>query len=118
MTLRKIRYKNIGILLILAFVTFCIIFNHYVNLKKEKYRKEFKESKFIGIITKNYRQKGGTILFYKNIETGIETELNPSDTLADIAKISDTIIKIENLNECIVKNMGKHIRIICEYEEK
>lgn len=118
MTLRKIIYKNTGSLLILAFITFCIIFNHYGNLKQTHFRKEFKESKFIGIITKNYRQKGGTILFFKNIETGIETQLNPSDTLAEIAKISDTIIKLENLNECIVKNTGKRIRIVCEYEEK
>lgn len=109
--------KEIGSLIILAFILFLIIGNHYGNIKQTKYRKEFKKSKFTGIITQKYRQKGAVIFFYRNVETNIETQINPSDAFANSAEINDTIIKLPDSNECIIKNSNKLIKVVCEYED-
>jgi len=109
--------NNIGTSIIITFVLFCIIFSYFGNKKyKEDTLRDYNAG-FTGVIIKKYRQKGGDIIFYKNLKTMKEYEINPSEELAENSNVGDTIIKFPQSNKCILKNRGKNIKVQCHFIE-
>jgi len=109
--------ENWGKIIILIFVLFCIVSRYYGNKKYKEDRLEDYKANFMGIIIKKYRQKGGDIIFYKDLKTFEDHEINPSDELTENCNVGDTIIKLPRSNKCVLKNKGKNIKVECHYIE-
>ena len=75
------------------------------------------KSGYTGVVETKFRQKGAVIIFYKNLKTLEELQINPTDELAENCNIGDTITKLPNSNYCILKNKRKNIKVECYYVE-
>lgn len=109
--------NNIGTWLILIFILVCVFFNYFGNKKYSKDRLADYKSNYTGVIVKKYRQKGGAIIFYKDLKTSENFQINPADELVKNCNIGDTIIKLSKSNNCILKNGRKKIKVECYYVE-
>lgn len=117
MSLKELIKNNQGTTIIVLFIIFVIVGKNYSDKIGLQNDKRFIQSQFKGIIIKKYRQKGGNIIFYRDLKSNKEIEISASDELDSIAKIGDTIEKISNTNNCLIQKMMKKIIVKCKYED-
>ncbi|SNR73620.1 hypothetical protein [Flavobacterium sp. ov086] len=109
--------NNIGTSIILTFILFCIVSSYFGDKKYKENRLMDYYSSFTGIIIKKYRQKGGVLIFYKDLTTFKSYQINPSDELIENCNVGDTITKLTQTNKCILKNKSKNLKVECYYVE-
>ena len=113
---KKIK-NNIGTTIFLIIILFYIVSSYYGSIKYKKNREIDFHSNYKGIIIKKYRQKGGVILFYKDLTNFNCYQINPSDELIEKCNIGDTIIKLKNSNLCLLINKNKNLKVECYFLE-
>ena len=108
--------KNFGQIILVSFIFFCLLFNHFTNIKYNKNKLIDYNLSYSGVIIKKIScQKGGFMYFYYNLESRKIIELNPSNEFEHIVIVGDTFYKLKRSNECIIKNKNKNKNIKLEF---
>lgn len=101
---------------VLAFICFIAFFYYLTEVRRPSCVswKKMKALEFEGVVTKHYYQKCSKI----DIDTngGIYTLSPAKHELFEYVEVEDTIIKLKDLNLCIVKKAGVIDTFLFEYD--
>lgn len=112
--LQKKGRKRLVVILVFILISSLISTMIYTRILRNKNRREVFTQEFKGVIKKKFRQRGD-IIVYQNLKTNKEDEIYSSFELNENAEINDTIIKLPNSNNCIIKNGIKEVQVPCYF---